>query len=95
MFGDAHWVPDRYDRQYAACIDWLKSPKKPVIIELGAGLAVPTVRYFGEYQGHPLIRINVRDSEEEQGFVLSLPMGASEALEALDDRLANARNEEQ
>ena len=94
MFGDAHWVPDRYDRQYAACIDWLKTPKKPVIIELGAGLAVPTVRYFGEYQGHPLIRINVRDSEGEQGYVLSLPMSASEALEALGDRLANARNED-
>lgn len=84
MFGDGHWVSDRYDEQDAACTSWLRSVKNPVVIELGAGTAVPSVRYFGEYQGVPMIRINVREAESTMGNCVSLPMGALEALQALD-----------
>ena len=84
MFGDSDWIPDRYDQQYQALTDWLRKPKDLVVIEMGAGLAVPTVRYFGEYQGVPLIRINVRDPEGERNNVLGLPMGALEALSRID-----------
>jgi hypothetical protein len=84
MFGDADWIPDRYDQQYQALTGWLRKPKNLVVIEMGAGLAVPTVRYFGEYQGVPLIRINVRDPEGERENVLSLQMGALEALSLID-----------
>lgn len=80
MFGDSHWIPDRYDLQYQALAEWLRKPSKLVVIELGAGLAIPTVRYFGEYQGVPLIRINVRDFEGDHSNIISLPLGASEAL---------------
>jgi NAD-dependent SIR2 family protein deacetylase len=84
MFGDGHWVSDRYDEQDAACFAWLRSVKNPVVIELGAGTAVPSVRFFGEYQGVPMIRINVRESESTMGNCVSLPMGALEALQVLD-----------
>lgn len=87
MFGDSHWIPDRYDRQYQRLSQWLRQPSNLVIIELGAGLAVPTVRYFGEYQGAPLIRINVRDPEGDHPDIVSLPMGASEALAQIRDEL--------
>lgn len=87
MFGDGDWIPDRYDQQYQSLTDWLRKPKNLVVVEMGAGLAVPTVRYFGEYQGVPLMRINVRDPEGERENVLSLPMGALEALSRIDRAL--------
>jgi NAD-dependent SIR2 family protein deacetylase len=88
MFGDGHWVSDRYDAQDAACTTWLRPVKNPVVIELGAGTAVPSVRFFGEYQGVPMIRINVREAESTMGNCISLPMGALEALQAMDGILA-------
>jgi len=84
MFGDGNWVPDRSDRQYEACQSWLRKPRHLVTIELGAGLAVPTVRYFGEYQSAPMIRINVRDAESDTGNTISLALGAEEALKQID-----------
>ena len=84
MFGDGHWVSDRYDAQDVACTTWLRSVKNPVVIELGAGTAVPSVRFFGEYQGVPMIRINVREAESTMGNCVSLPLGALEALQAMD-----------
>ena len=87
MFGDADWVSDRYDQQYQLLTDWLRKPRNLVVIEMGAGLAVPTVRYFGEHQAAPLIRINVRDPEGERENVVSLPMGALEALIRIDSAL--------
>lgn len=80
MFGDSHWVPERYDRQELLLSQWMLKPRKLVIIELGAGLAVPTVRRFGERQGVPLIRINVRNPEGRHSDIVSIPMGACEAL---------------
>jgi hypothetical protein len=54
---------------------------------LGAGLAVPTVRWFGESLGVPLLRINVRDSEVASSQALSLPLGAAAALAGIEARL--------
>ena len=88
MFGDGHWISDRYDHQYELCQEWLRKPEKLVVIELGAGLAVPTVRYFGEYQGVPMIRINVHDSESDRGNIVGLPMGAYDALNEIDRYLS-------
>ena len=87
MFGDGNWVSDRYDQQDEACTAWLRSVKNPVLIELGAGTAVPSVRFFGEYQGVPMIRINLREAESTMGNCVSLPVGAQEALQAIDDIL--------
>ena len=58
------------------------------IVEMGAGVAVPTVRYQGERlvqaRNARLIRINPRDPEVPEGEI-SLPMGAVETLRQLDD----------
>lgn len=67
MFGDYGWIPDRSDRQEMNFNDFLNSVKndKIVILEIGAGTAIPTIRNIGErissrYDGY-LIRINVRE----------------------------------
>jgi NAD-dependent SIR2 family protein deacetylase len=87
MFDDWHWDETHAYQQRTACDTWLRGISRPVVIECGAGLAIPTVRHFCEYvagthQG-TLIRINVREPEVPEGQI-GLPMGALAALQALD-----------
>ena len=69
MFGDWNWLSNRSAEQSSRFDNWLihlkKQNLKPVIIEIGAGKAVATVRMkserlAGEFETH-LIRINPRD----------------------------------
>lgn len=91
MFGDWHWVPDRQDIQSSRMQRWLSSVKKPVVVELGAGTAVPTVRKFSEFIarnfGGRLVRINLREPQVESTNDVGLPMGALAGLNAIADRL--------
>ena len=48
MFGDWGWNQTRTDLQEAALRRWLAQVDKPVIIEMGAGTDVPSVRAFCE-----------------------------------------------
>ncbi len=92
MFGDFGYVGTRQDEQRECFDAWLGSLGKGrlVIVELGAGTAVPSIRYLSERlaasRACSLIRINPRDTAVPRGQV-SLPMGAMAALEAIDDRL--------
>ncbi len=69
MFGDWSWLSHRSGEQSERFSDWLinlkHKNKKPVIIEAGAGKAVPTVRMKSERLAAEfetiLIRINPRD----------------------------------
>lgn len=85
MFGDGKWIDDRSEQQYARYQNWVKEAERGdlAIIEIGAGVAVPTVRYECETRRGVLIRINPRDTNCPRGAV-SLPMGGLAALEALD-----------
>lgn len=87
MFGDWAWNDERTARQHARLDVWRQGVERLLVIELGAGLAVPTVRWFGESLGVPLIRINLRDHEVSSSQAVSLPMGAAAALTTLEARL--------
>ena len=92
MFGDGGWLPDRTSRQERALEQWLMDAADPiVIVECGAGTAVPTVRWFSERLARgrhgTLIRINPREDHGPAGTI-GIPMGAAEALTAIDQRLA-------
>ena len=58
MFGDGAWVPARLQKQMQRLQNWLDKCERVVIIELGAGMDIPTVRMFADHVGGPLIRIN-------------------------------------
>ena len=70
MFGDwLLWNDKRYNQQKALYNKWLKKNKKAhiVIIEIGAGTTIPTIRYESErvvkqFINAYLIRINPHDS---------------------------------
>lgn len=87
MFGDGCWLPNRTRNQGDRYIDWCREQAAAgasiVAIELGAGSAIPTVRYECEHGAQTVIRINPRDCDVRPGDI-SLPMGALAALTALD-----------
>lgn len=94
MFGDGEWVASRAQAQAERLEAWLNRVKRPVVIELGAGIAIPSVRRFGEEllrRPHGrLIRINPREPQVPSGDAVGLPLAAGEALRALAERLESA-----
>ena len=88
MFGDYEWEPLRTEQQLARYRVWSEEvPKSRVIaIELGAGMAIPTVRLECEEAARTVIRINPRDTDPP-GRGIVLPLGAREALEQIDSVL--------
>ncbi len=61
MFNDYSWISSRTDGQIERMCDWRSTVGQLVVIELGAGNAIPTVRNLGERLQVSLIRINPRD----------------------------------
>jgi NAD-dependent SIR2 family protein deacetylase len=94
MFGDYGWDADRTEEQHQRLSEWASGLENArlVIVECGAGRAVPTVRAFCERLAVAtdgvLIRINVRESDVPSGQV-ALPMGALAALEEVQARMEN------
>lgn len=106
MFGDGSWDSSRTAQQEAHLAAWLEETEAEqarggdlrgwVVVECGAGAAVPTVRGFSEgvaraYEA-TLVRINVREpavpaTRHARGPHVGLAMGALEALRAIDAQL--------
>lgn len=83
MFGDFSWVEARTRQQQAALDAWRQGIRRLVVIEIGAGLAVPTVRWYGESLGVPLLRINTTQPEVASARAIGVAAGAAEALTVL------------
>ncbi|WP_206108110.1 SIR2 family NAD-dependent protein deacylase [Paludisphaera soli] len=94
MFGDGGWDGSRTEaqakRQWAWARDLAPAGARLVVVECGAGTAVPTVRRAcertAEALGGTLIRINPREPHAPPG-TLSIPAGALDALTAIDELL--------
>ena len=95
MFDDWQWLGQESERRLGALTrDWLPQAGRVVVIELGAGKAVPTVRRFSERVARrlhaPLLRINPDEPQVPQMQHIGLAMGARAALAALDAALNTA-----
>lgn len=82
MFGDGEWLSQRTAGQRLRLEQWLRTTHRPVVIEIGAGSHVPTVRWFSETLGEPLIRINPTEPDIP-GRGVSLAMGGLDALSGI------------
>jgi NAD-dependent SIR2 family protein deacetylase len=84
MFGDWDWLEYRQQEQAQHQQAWLEQVQRPVVVELGAGSAIPSVRMFSrhivQHYGGRLIRINLRESEVDHESDVGLALGAQEAL---------------
>ncbi len=97
MFGDWGWDSGRSQEQFGRLADWLETiaSARLVVVELGAGKAIPTVRRFSEQMvnqfGASLVRINVREAAVPPGQV-GLAAPALATLREIDRALADRRS---
>lgn len=104
MFGDWTWIGGRYEPQERDLNGWLgglvQAKARLAVVELGAGKAIPTVRWraegvaraaaaSGHQSGGALIRINPDPlaAGVPRGAGVALRAGALAALTAIDWRL--------
>ncbi|KAG2379010.1 hypothetical protein C9374_007648 [Naegleria lovaniensis] len=111
MFGDSHWISSRCDEQEEGLTKFVKAMYKfgshLVVIEIGAGKGVPTVRMESESKVSrfhassknakgTLIRINPTDSDFPSHFSeecgISIALGGLEALQKIKARMAEIQN---
>jgi NAD-dependent SIR2 family protein deacetylase len=92
MFGDMAWIPDRSQAQRRRFERFSEAQRDQpaVIVEMGAGTAIPSIRWtseqLGRGQGALVIRINPREAQIGPPH-LSLPVGALEGLTGIDRAL--------
>nr|WP_315253173.1 Sir2 family NAD-dependent protein deacetylase [uncultured Duganella sp.] len=87
MFGDSGWNERHAEVQEARLSRLLQQAQRPLVIELGAGVAIPSVRHFGQsvirhYHGR-MIRINPREPQVASSQDVGLAAGALQALLAI------------
>ena len=87
MFGDWKWRGQRSAAQKAALGAWLGHVEHLLVIELGAGTSIPTLRNLGDSINGRLIRINPREAEVRRSDDISIPVGALDALRQLEQAL--------
>lgn len=88
MFGDSAWIEREFEEQAERLERWLASVRRPVVVELGAGTHIPSVRHFGQRvvtrHGGRLVRINPREPSVPLRDDVGLPLGALEGLREID-----------
>jgi NAD-dependent SIR2 family protein deacetylase len=91
MFDDSDWIGDRHDLQALRRYRWLDQVQRPVVIEIGAGLNVRSVRDFAQRvvreRSGSLIRINPHEAQMGNLPGIGIAGGALAALTAIDDVL--------
>lgn len=87
MFDDNDWDNSRYHSQKSRYDKWLADNSNFVVIEIGAGNAIPTVRCESRLHKQPIIRINLRDSNLVKAEGVSLGMTALEAVKEIHTKL--------
>lgn len=88
MFDDGTWNDQRQQLQLQRKRDFLARAQKPVVVELGAGGTIATVRHFSKWMvsnGARLVRINPLECEVSEQRDVGLGMPACEALRKIDD----------
>ncbi len=100
MFGDWGWVDERNQGQRRRENQWLdavtNSLGNVVIVEVGAGTAIPSVRHFSHRISHSygtrIIRINPREHQVPSSMDVGIAIGSLEALLRIDQALTDLRN---
>lgn len=93
MFGDGQWLVHRTAQQQDALHQWLSRVRRPLVVEIGAGTAVSTVRRFAESVcrnsassgAGRLLRINPDDAFQCTTQQIVLPLSALHTLQTIEN----------
>ncbi len=92
MFGDSNWSAGRAREQEDRLQRWLDTASRLVVIELGAGTAIPSVRHFSHSalidHDAVLVRINPREAAVPRSRDVAIAGSALAALRAIDQALS-------
>ena len=83
MFGDWDWLEKRTAWQEQRLHTWLNQCRNPLVIELGAGTAVPSVRIRSEETQGLFIRVNPREYELPYSGGIALAYGAKQGIDLI------------
>lgn len=87
MFGDGQWLPAETEQQRTHFTQWLERVRRPLVMEIGAGTAVATVRLLArrvaQQYAAPMVRINPDGRTEAGADFVWISSGAGVALEAV------------
>lgn len=83
MFNDMQWLEGRSAAQRGLLNSWIKGVERLIVIELGAGTHIPSVRSAGESLRVPLIRINPTEAGVRAAQDVGLQVGALDGLRLL------------
>ena len=95
MFGDFSWLSARTRAQERNFDEFVTDNRgrSMVVVEMGAGTAIPTIRAtserLGRYCDATVIRINPREAQISQPH-LSVPLGALQGVREIDKALAKS-----
>ena len=92
MADDWQWNATRSAQQRMLLDMWLDSVQAPLVLEIAAGRAVPTVRNFTrrmQLRGSRLTRINLHEANIHNPRDIELALGAKQALQALEAHLVS------
>ena len=92
MFNDWNWLSQRTEYQARLESEWLaaiaENHARVVVIEMGAGTSIPSVRHFSHRISHEfdgcIIRINPREPQVPSTRDIGIAMGSLEALQGID-----------
>lgn len=97
MFGDENWQYLQSEMQRRSEDRWLamleENNARVVVVEVGAGTAIPSVRHFSqriihEYGGR-LVRINPREYQVPSSYDVGINTGSLEALKAIEQHMGS------
>lgn len=92
MFGDGAWLDARYDQQFTRMAHWLESTRRLVVIEIGAGTSVTTVRHLSDRLVRQfnarLVRINPREPGVDMALDVGIGAGALQTLQAIEQMIS-------
>ena len=83
MFGDWEWADGRTRIQSASFSQWRSKVERPIMIEIGAGSSISTVRHFSHKQNCPIIRINPTEWQVPRSCDIGIPTGALEGIRGI------------
>jgi NAD-dependent SIR2 family protein deacetylase len=91
MFDDWGWLEQRSAVQQERLRGWLRRVERLLVIEIGAGTNIPTVRRMSESAGGRLIRINPDSPGLGGAQGVSLPCSGLDALRSIEASIRISR----